>query len=103
VQYVPEFSKYSDRDSDFYPSTNQCFIQPEYRGRETAVIRLSHTMPNFKNYEVRLNGAETWKEYPGDFLLKIPKGRSTVEVRPVNKWGLRGAPSTVEFSNQVPD
>jgi hypothetical protein len=95
VRFLPEFSRYSNRGGDFYPSVNQCFISPEYRGDDTVAIRLSHTMPNFASYEARFGQTGEWVPCPGDFLLKLQAETNTVEIRPVNQWGVKGGASRI--------
>jgi hypothetical protein len=102
AQSFAEFSRYSNRADDLYFSVNQCFIQPEYRGSDIVVIRLSHTMPNFKCYEARLDRKGEWMEYRGDFPVKLHRGENIIEIRPVNLWGIRGAASTATISDKLP-
>ncbi|MDP2983383.1 MAG: transglutaminase-like domain-containing protein [Candidatus Latescibacter sp.] len=102
AQSFAEFSRYSNRADDLYFSVNQCFINPEYRGGDLVVIRLSHTMPNFRCYEVRFDRRGEWTEYRSDFPVKLHKGENVIEIRPVNLWGIKGAASTVTMSNKLP-
>ena len=84
-----------------YYGVNQCFIQPEYRGNGTVQVVLSHNMPRFDCYEVRINGNGGWQKYYGDFLWELTPGKNSIEVRAVNQYGIPGSSSSLSITKRA--
>ncbi len=98
AMFYPEFTYNTNRPEDMYWGVNQCFIQPEYYGNGAVKVELSNNMPHFKCYEVRFNNGNSWKQYTGDFLWQLDSGKNSMEVRPVNLYGIPGSPNHLSIT-----
>ena len=50
--------------------------------------------PNLDKLMLRIDGGN-WMETPSKFSWKLKSGINTLEVKPVNKWGLEGITSEI--------
>ncbi len=61
------------------------------------LIKCSHNMPNFSHFEYSCNN-QSWNIIEGsDFNLSLTKARNQLNVRAVNKRGLKGVLTVVEI------
>ncbi len=96
VRFLPEFSRYTQRRDDIHWSVNQCFIQP-YAFDDGVCLVVSHTMPNFKTLEYRFDRDGSWQAGPPVITPDLENGVTTIEVRAVNDFGRKGAPSMIRL------
>jgi len=95
-----EYTLHSSHARDFYWTLNQAqvFLEP---GDEpgTLNVRLETVTPNFKEFEVRLDGGD-WKPSGEAMVWKLHPGRNTIEARPVTAFERRGITSAVEIESK---
>ncbi len=96
---VPKYEEYTYQSSharDFYWTINhaQVFLNTTANPAELYVT-LDTVTPNFASYQVRLDGGE-WKTSEAEFVWKLHPGLNTLEVKPVNTFGLDGITSVVK-------
>lgn len=88
--------------ADVYYSLNQTFVKvnvtdPPDEGERKIELHLSHTMPDFKHYELRINGRE-WAACEASCILPLAEGNTTLEARAVNGLNRIGMESGVVVS-----
>ncbi|MCK4624443.1 MAG: transglutaminase domain-containing protein [Phycisphaerae bacterium] len=95
VRFLPEFTKYTDRDADFYWTLNQTAIDLQYGDKPGNLwINLETVTPNFDTFEVKLDN-KSWKPSHPAFTWKLRKGQNTIQARTKNKFGNTGIVSQV--------
>ena len=67
---------------------------------DTLRIILTHTMPFFDKFLVRINGAE-WKESEADFLWPLAEKENTIEAKAINLAGIEGKTSRIVLYNNI--
>jgi hypothetical protein len=85
----------------FNPPLNQTYISiKQVGGREvdTLTVRLSHTMPFFERFLVRIDDGD-WQEMPNEFAWPLNPGDNALQARAVNKAGVQGRPSRLVLRN----
>src|SRR5207244_7762538 len=83
VRTVPQ-----DPAADPYFPIGQAALRVMLDGGKIKVALKSLT-PNFKSYEVQVDGAG-WKTSPDSFLWKTHPGLNRIEARTVNQFGVKG-------------
>ncbi len=97
---IPKYEEYTYQSSharDFYWTANhaQIFLSAT-ADRAELRVELDTVTPNFASYEVRFDGGE-WKPCGSDFSWTLHPGTNSLEVKPVNKFGLGGITSVVKI------
>ena len=59
-------------------------------------VALKTLTPNFKRYEIRVDGGE-WKDSGDNFLWSVHPGTNRLEARTLNQFGVQGPISTAEI------
>jgi len=59
-------------------------------------VALKTLTPNFKRYEIRVDGGE-WKDSGDNFLWPVHPGSNRLEARTLNQFGVQGPISTAEI------
>ena len=59
-------------------------------------VALKTLTPNFKRYEIRVDGGE-WKDSGDNFLWPVHPGSNRLEARTLNQFGVPGPLSTAEI------
>jgi hypothetical protein len=90
----PWFTMYSTRDADFEWTLNQAELHLQYSDPGKLLVQLDTVTPNFEKFLVRIDDGE-WSETPPLFIWSLHKGRNTLQVKTVNKFGLEGIPSSI--------
>ncbi|HSI32675.1 MAG: hypothetical protein ACAI43_02885 [Phycisphaerae bacterium] len=93
-------TKWHKRDVPKDPATDPYFpihqaavsLTRAETGLRVSLVTLT---PNFKGYEVRVDGGE-WKPTPAEWTWTPHAGANKLEVRAVNQFGVPGAASIVE-------
>jgi len=96
LQTVSHFSLLSNRPADFYPKVNQTWIDLEQKEKRVLAVALSNHMPNFSQYEARVDNGE-WKKSEGASVWPLHPGTNTFAARSVNTFGVPGPLSVVEI------
>jgi len=96
---IPKYEEYTYQSShprDFYWTINhaQVFLSATADPVELRVT-LDTVTPNFASYEVRLDGGD-WKTTEANFGWALHPGMNTLEVKPVNTFGLDGITSLIK-------
>ncbi len=91
------YALHSDREADFYPTINRVRHSATRGERDGDVnIRMITNTPNFRCYEINIDG-RGWVESPAEFTWTLrPSALNTLEMRTVNKKGVRGKPSDIQ-------
>ena len=97
---IPKYEEYTYQSShprDFYWTINhaQIFLSATARPAELRV-QLDTVTPNFAAFRVRLDGGE-WKDSEADFSWTLHPGTNTLEVKPVNAFGLDGITTVIRI------
>lgn len=95
---IPEYEEYTlhsshDRDFHFTLHEAQVFLQAAEDAAKLEVV-LDTVTPNFKTFEVRLDGGE-WAASPAAFAWPLRAGANTLEARSVDVFGLAGPVSRI--------
>jgi hypothetical protein len=92
---LPWFSRHTARPDDLYWSVNQVCIHLQQTAQPDRLsVSLDTETPNLACFERRFDDGE-WEECGPELEWRLPAGRSHLEVRPVNRFGRRGATSEV--------
>lgn len=84
------------RMRDFYWTLDQAALRVETDPRtpDMAMVEFGNSMPFFKAYRVSVNGVSLG-EQGTHFRWKLRKGKNSLEVRPVDEFGMVGLPSSI--------
>lgn len=95
----------TNRPPDLYYTLNQVKIDPGFKKlflkrlfyleQNSVKVQLTHNVPNFDKYLIRINQARDWDEGTSPFEWQIKKGLNTLEVKARNKAGVDGPVSRV--------
>jgi hypothetical protein len=89
---------------DAYPRLNQTKIRFRHldnsRISDSLLVELSHSMPNFEKFLIRLNGGE-WQITQPNFQWVLRKGGNSIEVKAVNLAGIEGKTSKIMLRNNI--
>ncbi|MCK4649532.1 transglutaminase domain-containing protein [bacterium] len=90
----------TNQTSDIYYTLNQVEIglsyQKSFHPKQNSVkVQLTHNVPNFDRYLVRINQTGDWEEGTSPFEWRIKKGLNTLEVKARNRAGADGPISRV--------
>jgi hypothetical protein len=87
------------RQRDFYWTLDQASLRLTL-GTEpgTLMVELGQSMPFFKRYDLKVDGKPV-KNVTNPFVWKIQKGRSQLEVAPVDEFGVVGLASSVTVAS----
>ena len=66
-----------------------------HQERESIRVELKTLTPNLDRYEARFD-AGAWESAENRFTWKVHEGRNRIEVRTVNRFGVRGPASIAE-------
>jgi hypothetical protein len=80
---------------DFYWTLDQAGLKLVKAGEGTLSVELGQTMPFFKKYVVKVDGAEVKDEVKSPFTWTLKAGENKLEVAPVDEFGKVGLSSTV--------
>jgi hypothetical protein len=101
---MPDSPMLSDDYGLSYPRLNQTTIRLKHVNTrapsDSLRVVLTHTMPWFEKFLVRLNGSE-WKESANDFVWVLEKGENTIEAKAVNMAGIEGKTSRIVLRNNI--
>ncbi len=90
--------------SEIYPLLNQTKISFRHINKniptDSLEISLSHTMPYFDRFLIRINNAD-WKESPAKFTWVVNKGENIIEAKAVNSGGIEGKTSKIVLRNNI--
>jgi hypothetical protein len=92
-----ENSDITDQFKEAYPSLNRTSIilRNNHSGSlDSLTVILSHTMPYFDHFMVRIGGAN-WEESPDTLPWVLTGGENTIEAKAVNAAGVEGKPSRI--------
>lgn len=90
------YSLLSNRPADFYPGVNSTWIDPEMTSDRVARVTLSHDMPNWKTFEVQIDGG-AWAPVSARLDWTLHAGRNTLSARSRNLFGIAGRPTVMEI------
>jgi len=100
----PDNKSITDDYEDAYPRLNQTKITLGHTNQnspsDTLEVILTHTMPYFDKFMVRINGSD-WKESPDTFKWVLSKGENTIEAKAVNLAGIGGRRSRIVLRNNI--
>lgn len=103
-QRSPNNQTITDDYEDIYPQLNQTKITLRHTNlrvpSDTLEVVLTHTMPYFDRFMVRINGSN-WKESSDTFIWMLNKGDNTIEAKAVNLAGIEGKPSRIVLRNNI--
>ena len=105
VEYQPpvfHFKQETNQIADFYWTLNQTEIWAKNEKRTDGKIALAFNTftPNFRNFEILINGFKKIKSTDPFFEWKIQPGVNRLQVRSVNQYGMPGIESWVEVKKQ---
>lgn len=93
----PRNSNWYTRMRDFYWTLDQASVRLVQTADDTLAVELGQSMPFFKSYRLRVDGAEV-KDAASPFTWKLKAGKNTLEVAPVDEFGKVGLASSVTVS-----
>jgi hypothetical protein len=100
----PEEVRFTDDYEEAYPRLNQTKVTLKHTNRDTPSdtlkVILTHTMPYFDKFMVRINGSN-WKESSDTFIWVLTKGDNSIEAKAVNLAGIEGRPSRIVLRNNI--
>lgn len=103
-QKLPRPPLFTDLTEEFYPRLNQTSIGLRHvnwkSASDTLEVLLTHTMPFFEKFLVRIDGSE-WKESKDTFQWVLKKGENVIEAKAVNLAGIEGRTSRVALRNNI--
>jgi hypothetical protein len=85
---------YFTRLRDFYWTLDQASFKLTRTGEDEISVELGNSMPFFKKYQVKIDGAELKDEVKSPLVWKLKTGDNKLEVAPVDEFGKVGLPST---------
>jgi hypothetical protein len=95
---TPRFRQYSwftDRPRDMWPDLNKTRIHAlSSLGNDRLFLHFETYTPNFSHFEVSADGTE-WRKASERYTWFLRSGKNTLQVRAVNKSGVKGKPSSV--------
>ena len=99
---VFHFKQETNQIADFYWTLNQTEIWAKNEKRTDGKIALAFNTftPNFRNFEILINGFKKIKSTDPFFEWKIQPGVNRLQVRSVNQYGMPGIESWVEVKKQ---
>ena len=104
LQGYPVEYEFTDDYARVYPRLNQTKITLKHINTkipsDTLGVVLTHTMPYFEKFAVRINGSDQ-KESEGTFRWVLDKGDNTIEAKAVNSAGVEGRPSRIVLKNNI--
>lgn len=100
----PDNTQVTDNYEDAYPRLNQTKITLRHTNQnspsDTLEVVLTHTMPYFDKFMVRINGSD-WKKSEDTLRWVLDKGENTIEAKAVNLVGREGRPSRIVLRNNI--
>jgi hypothetical protein len=88
-------SWYTDRPRDMWPDLNKTHIHAlSSLGNDRLFLHFETYTPNFSHFEVSADGTE-WRKSDERYTWFLRSGKNTLQVRAVNKRGVKGKPSAV--------
>jgi hypothetical protein len=94
-----QYSWHTDRPQDMWPDLNTVHMDATSSfGNDRLFLHFETYTPNFDRFEANPNGGG-WRTVPADWTWFLDSGRNTLEVRAVNKSGVRGKPSRVVLNH----
>jgi hypothetical protein len=93
-----QYARHTDRACDFWPSLNRVRFEalPEINGDLLYITMITFT-PSFKTFQVKVdNGA--WTDSDDRYVWRLHSGPNRLEMRAVSKFGVPGAPSSIELN-----
>jgi len=104
LQGSPVDYEITDDYTTVYPRLNQTKITLKHTNlkapSDTLDVVLTHTMPCFDKFMVRINGSD-WKESKDTFRWVLDKGDNIIEAKAVNLAGIEGRPSSIVLRNNI--
>jgi hypothetical protein len=104
LEGFPENLTKTNDIQEIYPRLNQTVITVHhvntYIPSDTIIIKLTHTMPFFQKFLVRINGSEL-KESIDEFPWILKKGENAIEVKAVNLANIEGKVSRIVLRNNI--
>jgi hypothetical protein len=85
-----------------YPMLNQTSVSLTHAAvpGDSLTVRLTHTMPFFERYEVRLDENQ-WESSPASFSWRLNPGVNMLEARAVSKAGIVGKASRIVLQSNL--
>ncbi len=102
-QKNPQNRLITSDEREAYPQLNKTKISLRHTNMsptETLKVILTHTMPFFDMFMVRING-ENWKKSEAEFLWPLAEDENTIEVQAVNLAGFAGQVSRIVLKNNI--
>lgn len=99
---VFHFKQETNRIEDFYWALNQTEIWAKNEKRTDGKIELAFNTftPNFRNFEIMINGSKKIESTDPFFEWKLQPGLNRLQVRSVNQYGIPGIESWIEIKKQ---
>ncbi len=95
-----EYTFHSSHARDFAWTLNQAEIHLTATDRPNLLdVHLDTVTPNFKTFEVRINGGE-WTPSAASFTWSLAPGDNILEARPVSRFGREGIVSRIALAFQ---
>jgi hypothetical protein len=93
-----QYSKYTDRECDFWPTLNQVRFEavPEINGNLVYITMTTFT-PSFKTFQVKVDEG-AWTDSDDKFVWNLHSGKNRLEMRAVSKFGVKGSPSFIDLN-----
>jgi hypothetical protein len=93
-----QYSRYTDRECDFWPSLNRVRWEavPEINGDAVFMTMITFT-PSFKTFQVRTDDGK-WADSDSHYVWKMHSGKNRLEMRALSKFGVAGHPSHIEIN-----
>lgn len=93
-----QYSWFTDRERDMWPDLNTTRIHATSAlGNDRLYLRFETCTPNFSHFELQVNGA-VWKQVGEEWTWLLRSGKNTLAARAVNKFGVKGRPSSVSVN-----
>jgi len=94
---LPSSINYSQDPADLYWPINLTHIYlrcSDRRPSASLTVELENNMPNFRAYQVRIDG-RGWRRRPRQFRWRLRPGTNSIEARSVNQFGVGGPSSRI--------
>jgi hypothetical protein len=89
-----QYSWFTDRARDLWPDLNRVHVDlTQGFGNDRLFLRFETYTPNFSHFEVNADDSG-WKEVGERWTWLLQSGQNTLQVRAVNKLGVKGKPSS---------
>ena len=100
---VFDFKQKTDNINDFYWTLNQTeiWVKSHDPSKNNIHLAFKTITPNFSHYEITVDDSQQITSTSSFFNWNLHPGNNNILVRSINKFGIKGIPSTVEiFSDQ---